>query len=167
MDEVQVLAKLDHPNIVHYHDCFMDEVRGHLPPSDPTVAAGAPGCVCDGQSKRFGRAAAARATVWTRAPGTRRLPCLPAAARRQPWTLLLTREFESEFQIFLRNTNPLQVYINIVMEYCDGGDLTGLIRSRKGVLLPEDDVMNKFVQASHRVRSEPIWSHLRRLEGPF
>jgi serine/threonine protein kinase len=27
MDEVEVLAKLDHPNIVHYHDCFSDEVR--------------------------------------------------------------------------------------------------------------------------------------------
>jgi hypothetical protein len=26
MDEVEVLAKLDHPNIVHYHDTFMDEV---------------------------------------------------------------------------------------------------------------------------------------------
>jgi serine/threonine protein kinase len=27
MDEVEVLAKLDHPNIVNYHDCFMDEAR--------------------------------------------------------------------------------------------------------------------------------------------
>ncbi|KAI8476547.1 MAG: kinase-like domain-containing protein [Monoraphidium minutum] len=63
MDEVEVLAKLDHPNIVHYHDCFMDEV-----------------------------------------------------------------------------------YINIVMEYCDGGDLTGLIRRRRGERLPEDEVMAKFVQ---------------------
>ncbi|KIY97112.1 NIMA (never in mitosis a)-related kinase, partial [Monoraphidium neglectum] len=65
MDEVEVLAKMDHPNIVHYHDCFMDEV-----------------------------------------------------------------------------------YINIVMEYCDGGDLTRLIKGRKekGELLSEDDIMDKFVQ---------------------
>lgn len=41
MDEVEVLAKLDHPNIVHYHDCFMDEVRrpaaesGSWKPAEP------------------------------------------------------------------------------------------------------------------------------------
>lgn len=48
-----------------------------------------------------------------------------------------------------------QVYINIVMEYCDGGDLTGQIRGRKGVLIPEDEVMNKFVQVGAPARS--LW----------
>jgi len=27
MAEVEALAKLDHPNIIRYHDCFLDEVR--------------------------------------------------------------------------------------------------------------------------------------------
>ncbi len=63
MDEVSVLAKFNHPNIVKYHDCFMDDV-----------------------------------------------------------------------------------YINIVMEYCNGGDLAGLLKSRAGLLLPEDEVMALFVQ---------------------
>ncbi|KAF8057149.1 VTC4 [Scenedesmus sp. PABB004] len=63
MDEVEVLAKLNHPNIVKYHDCFMDDV-----------------------------------------------------------------------------------YINIVMEYCNGGDLSGLLKRRAGALLPEAEVMSLFVQ---------------------
>lgn len=76
MAEVEVLAKLDHPNIVHYHDCFMDEV-----------------------------------------------------------------------------------YINIVMEYCDSGDLTGVIKGRKGALMSEDQIMDYFVQvcvALHHVHSRGI-----------
>jgi serine/threonine protein kinase len=63
MDEVLVLNKLNHPNIVKYHDCYMDAV-----------------------------------------------------------------------------------YINIVMEYCNGGDLAGLIKGREGRLMPEDEVMSLFVQ---------------------
>jgi hypothetical protein len=47
-----------------------------------------------------------------------------------------------------RRAADWQVYINIVMEYCDGGDLTRLIKGRKekGELLSEDDIMDKFVQ---------------------
>jgi serine/threonine protein kinase len=70
MDEVLVLNKLNHPNIVKYHDCYMDAV-----------------------------------------------------------------------------------YINIVMEYCNGGDLAGLIKGREGRLMPEDEVMSLFVQ----VRGTPAW----------
>lgn len=39
-----------------------------------------------------------------------------------------------------------QVYINIVMEYCDGVDLTGIIKRRRGELMTEDDIMEKFAQ---------------------
>eukprot|EP00882_Tetradesmus_deserticola_P010857 GHRQ01011476.1.p1 GENE.GHRQ01011476.1~~GHRQ01011476.1.p1 ORF type:complete len:341 (+),score=164.73 GHRQ01011476.1:126-1148(+) len=63
MDEVEVLAKFNHPNIVKYHDCFMDDV-----------------------------------------------------------------------------------YINIVMEYCNAGDLTGLLKRRAGQRLPESEIMSLFVQ---------------------
>ncbi|WIA40766.1 hypothetical protein OEZ86_004446 [Tetradesmus obliquus] len=63
MDEVEVLAKFNHPNIVKYHDCFMDDV-----------------------------------------------------------------------------------YINIVMEYCNAGDLTGLLKQRAGQRLPEPEIMSLFVQ---------------------
>jgi serine/threonine protein kinase len=63
MDEVETLAKLTHPNIVKYCDCFMDDV-----------------------------------------------------------------------------------YINIVMEYCDAGDLSGLIEARKEKPFEEDMIMFNFVQ---------------------
>lgn len=63
MDEVEVLAKLDHPNIVKYHDCFTDDV-----------------------------------------------------------------------------------YINIVMEYCEAGDLATFIKNRHGKLLSEQEIMTRFVQ---------------------
>lgn len=63
MDEVLVLSKLSHPNIVKYHDCYSDAV-----------------------------------------------------------------------------------YINIVMEYCNAGDLAGLIKGREGRLMPEEEVMSLFVQ---------------------
>lgn len=66
MDEVLVLAKLNHPNIVKYHDCYMDAV-----------------------------------------------------------------------------------YINIVMEYCNAGDLAGLIKAREGRFMPEEEVMSLFVQVRH------------------
>lgn len=66
MDEVLVLAKLNHPNIVKYHDCYMDAV-----------------------------------------------------------------------------------YINIVMEYCNAGDLAGLIKAREGRFMPEEEVMSLFVQVGH------------------
>jgi serine/threonine protein kinase len=65
MDEVLVLSKLNHPNIVKYHDCYMDAV-----------------------------------------------------------------------------------YINIVMEYCNAGDLAGLIKGREGRLMPEEEVMSLFVQVT-------------------
>jgi len=45
------------------------------------------------------------------------------------------------------------------MEYCDSGDLTDLIRARRGAPLPEDDVMNKFVQvclALHYVHAQGV-----------
>lgn len=34
----------------------------------------------------------------------------------------------------------------IVMGYCEGGDLTGFLKKRRGRLLPEKDVLNLFVQ---------------------
>jgi len=43
-----------------------------------------------------------------------------------------------------------QVYINIVMEYCDAGDLTQLIKGRKGALMREDEIMFLFVQVGPR-----------------
>lgn len=73
MDEVLVLSKLNHPNIVKYHDCYMDAV-----------------------------------------------------------------------------------YINIVMEYCNAGDLAGLIKGREGRLMPEEEVMSLFVQVrQERQRTAP------------
>jgi hypothetical protein len=38
------------------------------------------------------------------------------------------------------------VYINIVMEHADAGDLSDVIRGRKGALMPEDEIMFRFVQ---------------------
>jgi serine/threonine protein kinase len=38
------------------------------------------------------------------------------------------------------------VYINIVMEYCNAGDLTGLLKQRAGQRLPEPEIMSLFVQ---------------------
>jgi serine/threonine protein kinase len=38
------------------------------------------------------------------------------------------------------------VYINIVMEYCNAGDLTGLLKQRGGQRLPEPEIMSLFVQ---------------------
>lgn len=38
------------------------------------------------------------------------------------------------------------VYINIVMEYCNAGDLAGLIKSKAGRHMPESEVMSLFVQ---------------------
>jgi len=76
MDEVENLAKLTHPNIVKYCDCFMDDV-----------------------------------------------------------------------------------YINIVMEYCDSGDLSGMIEARKEKHFDEDAIMFNFVQvclALHYVHQQGI-----------
>lgn len=47
------------------------------------------------------------------------------------------------------------VYINIVMEYCNAGDLAGLIKRRQGNLLPESEVMSLFVQVSSGSRGSP------------
>jgi serine/threonine protein kinase len=38
------------------------------------------------------------------------------------------------------------VYINIVMEYCNAGDLTVLLKQRSGQRLPEPEIMSLFVQ---------------------
>ena len=38
------------------------------------------------------------------------------------------------------------VYINIVMEYCNAGDLTGLLKQRAGQRLPEPEIMSLIVQ---------------------
>lgn len=38
------------------------------------------------------------------------------------------------------------VYINIVMEYCNAGDLAGLIKQKGGRYMPEAEVMSLFVQ---------------------
>jgi serine/threonine protein kinase len=67
MDEVLVLAKLHHPNIVTYHDCFSDAV-----------------------------------------------------------------------------------FINIVMEFCNAGDLAALLKGREGRRMPEAEVMSLFVQVCGR-----------------
>lgn len=40
------------------------------------------------------------------------------------------------------------VYINIVMEYCNAGDLAGLVKRRAGQLMPEHEIMSLFVQVS-------------------
>jgi serine/threonine protein kinase len=39
-------------------------------------------------------------------------------------------------------------YLIIIMEYCNAGDLTGLIKAQTGQLLPEKHIMFLFVQVS-------------------
>ena len=51
------------------------------------------------------------------------------------------------------------MYINIVMEYADSGDLADVIRARRGQHMDEDDVMARFVQvllALHYVHSQGV-----------
>ena len=79
MDEVENLAKLTHPNIVKYCDCFMDDV-----------------------------------------------------------------------------------YINIVMEYCDSGDLSGMIEARKEKHFDEDAIMFNFVQVRNGMQIEQLWDGMSR-----
>lgn len=39
-------------------------------------------------------------------------------------------------------------YLVIIMEYCNAGDLAGIIKARKGSLMQEKDIMLLFVQVS-------------------
>jgi serine/threonine protein kinase len=39
-------------------------------------------------------------------------------------------------------------YLIIIMEYCNAGDLTGMIKAQAGQLLPEKHIMFFFVQVS-------------------
>ena len=46
--------------------------------------------------------------------------------------------------------------LHIVMEYAEGGDLNALLKSRNGQLLPEEQVLDYFVQAAARPRPPPV-----------
>lgn len=87
--------------------------------------------------------------VWARFP--RRLSCYPGA--RLLWRLNLGSHILGHTGRL--RTGPCMQYheaffedgtLYIVMEMCEDGDLTAMIKERRGHLLPEDDVMRIFVQ---------------------
>ena len=58
-------------------------------------------------------------------------------------------------QVFMTKRNRLC----IVMDYADGGDLHGWIKTRKGALIPETEIQERFVQiceALHHVHSQKV-----------
>jgi serine/threonine protein kinase len=58
-------------------------------------------------------------------------------------------------EVFMTKRNRLC----IVMDYADGGDLHGWIKTRKGALIPETEIQERFVQiceALHHVHSQKV-----------
>lgn len=139
-NEVAILALLDHPNVVKYHECFAEqgtkvkivmelcEVRTQCP------------CAAGSMLLPFCNARASCQQLLQQKADTERQHRIPGA----PVAWVEERSLEAQV---------LMVASALVQD----GDLDKFIKARTGQLLPEDTIMLKFVQiclAVHYIHSK-------------